>query len=113
MNETLPLFQELEDQELEDQELEDQELEDQELEAPSSAPTSSGDAARAAGQPPAPHGRARHRVAASDKHLRAAWRLSRAMGRFRDRSPEQTRAGVAICHHLQALLTQTDTRATR
>jgi hypothetical protein len=32
------------------------------------------------------------------------------MGRFRDRSPEQTRAGLAICHHLQALLAQADQR---
>jgi hypothetical protein len=98
MNETLPLFQD---------------LEVQELEAPSAAPAGAGDTARVPGQPTTPQGRARHRVPASDKHLRAAWRLSRAMGRFPDRSPEQTRAGVAICHHLQALLTQSDTRATR
>lgn len=41
---------------------------------------------------------------ADERHLRAAVRLSRAMGRYRDRSPEQTRAGLAICRHLRALL---------
>jgi len=47
-------------------------------------------------------------TADADKHLRAAWRLSRAMRRLPDRSPEQTRAGLAICHHLQALLGAAD-----
>jgi hypothetical protein len=40
------------------------------------------------------------------RHLRAAWRLSRGMGRLRSGSAEETRAGLAICHHLQALLRQ-------
>ena len=47
-------------------------------------------------------------AAEADKHLRAAWRLSRAMSRYPDRSPQQTRAGLAICRHLQALLMAAD-----
>lgn len=43
-------------------------------------------------------------AAARERHLRAAWRLSRAMKKFREGSPEQTRAGLAICRHLQELL---------
>lgn len=46
--------------------------------------------------------------ATEDRHLRAAWRLSRSMWRFPEGSPQQTRAGLAICHHLQALLQQAD-----
>ncbi|HEX7037005.1 MAG TPA: hypothetical protein VF210_14610 [Pseudomonadales bacterium] len=45
-------------------------------------------------------------AAARDRHLRAAWRLSRRMKKFREGSPEQTRAGLEICRHLQALLKQ-------
>jgi hypothetical protein len=83
MNGTLPLFQE--------------------LEAPSAGSSPSGDA------PAARNSRRgalsqQAQAPAHDRHLRAAWRLSRAMGRFPDRSPEQIRAGLAICHHLQALL---------
>lgn len=43
---------------------------------------------------------------AGQRHLRAAWRLSRSMHRYRAGSAEETRAGRAICHHLQALLQQ-------
>jgi hypothetical protein len=43
-----------------------------------------------------------------DRHLRAAWRLSRGMWRYPEYSPEQTKAGLAICRHLQALLAETD-----
>jgi hypothetical protein len=86
MNATLPLFQELD--------------------------ASSGEQPLSGASPPGPaRGPQAEAVAsAADRHLRAAWRLSRAMGRFRDRSPEQTRAGLAICHHLQALLAQVDER---
>lgn len=45
-------------------------------------------------------------AAARERHLRAAWRLSRTMKKFPAGSPEQTRAGLAICRHLQALLKQ-------
>lgn len=47
-------------------------------------------------------------ASAEERHLRAAWRLSRSMWRFPDGSAQQTRAGLAICHHLQALLQQAD-----
>ena len=43
-----------------------------------------------------------------DRHLRAAWRLSRGMWRYPEYSPEQTKAGLAICRHLQALLADSD-----
>jgi hypothetical protein len=46
------------------------------------------------------------RVSPQERHLRAAWRLSRGMWRYPDHSPEQTRAGRAICHHLRALLAE-------
>lgn len=52
--------------------------------------------------------RATEHGATEDRHLRAAWRLSRSMWRFPEGSPQQTRAGLAICHHLQALLQQAD-----
>jgi hypothetical protein len=55
----------------------------------------------AAEQPAAPH-----EGDAGQRHLYAAWRLSRAMRRFPAGSAEETRAGLAICHHLQALLRQ-------
>jgi hypothetical protein len=42
----------------------------------------------------------------AEGHLRAAWKLSRSMRRFADRSEQQTRAGIAICRHLQALLAE-------
>lgn len=42
----------------------------------------------------------------AERHLRAAWRLSRGMGRYPEGSPAQTRSGLAICHHLQALLAE-------
>ena len=43
-----------------------------------------------------------------DRHLAAARRLSRRMRKLRDRSPEETRAGLQICRHLRALLTDAD-----
>ncbi len=46
-----------------------------------------------------------------DRHLRAALRLSRAMWRFPDHSAEETRAGIAICRHLRALLADQETPA--
>jgi hypothetical protein len=49
-------------------------------------------------------GATRHAREAGDRHLRAARKLSRAIRRLPDRSPEQTRAGLAICAHLKALL---------
>jgi hypothetical protein len=39
-----------------------------------------------------------------DPHLAAARRLSRAIRRTRDRSPEQLQTGRAICRHLVAML---------
>jgi hypothetical protein len=39
-----------------------------------------------------------------DRHLQAARQLSRRIGRFRDQSPEQLRAGHLICRHLIAML---------
>ncbi|MEZ5560750.1 MAG: hypothetical protein R3E86_19660 [Pseudomonadales bacterium] len=39
-----------------------------------------------------------------EAHLEAARRLAKRMRRYPDRSPQQTRAGLAICRHLQALL---------
>ena len=44
----------------------------------------------------------------SEQHLNAARRLSRRIRRYPDRSVEQTRAGLAICRHLQALLAQSE-----
>jgi hypothetical protein len=41
-------------------------------------------------------------------HLLAARRLARRMRRLRAKPEEQTRTGQAICHHLKALLTETD-----
>lgn len=78
MNDTLPLFED--------------------LEGPGARSTGGGapdPGRRRLGEPTTP---------ASDRHLREAWRLSRAMRRFPDHSPQQTRAGLAICRHLQALL---------
>lgn len=45
-----------------------------------------------------------------DPHLVAARRLARAIGRLPDHSPEQTRAGQAICRHLLALLEEAEQR---
>ena len=83
MNGTLPLFQE--------------------LEAPPAGQPRSNDASTATR---ADSAGAQAGAARQDKHLRAAWRLSRAMGRYPDRSAEQIRAGLAICQHLQALLAE-------
>jgi broad specificity phosphatase PhoE len=85
MNGTLPLFQE--------------------LEPPPSPAGSDGQpgSERPQQQPGAPPAA---RPAAGERHLEAAWRLSRAIRRFPERSAEQTRTGLAICHHLQALLAQ-------
>jgi len=46
----------------------------------------------------------RNRRSGGQAHLHAARRLSRSIRRLPDRSPEQTRVGLAICRHLQALL---------
>jgi len=72
------------------------------LEAPRPLPEQprQGVSVAPAGSAPAADGR--------DRHLRAAWRLSRGMWRYPDHSPEQTRAGLAICRHLQALLAEAD-----
>ena len=40
-------------------------------------------------------------------HLVAARKLARRMRRLKARPDEQTRTGQAICHHLKALLTET------
>jgi len=48
--------------------------------------------------PPADDGRP------AESHLRAARRLAREIRRLPERSPAQTRLGLAICAHLQALL---------
>lgn len=68
-----------------------------------------------AASPPVPEPAAAGRSSAGvdaqarqERHLRAAWRLSRGMWRYPDHSPEQTRAGLAICRHLQALLAQSE-----
>ena len=45
-----------------------------------------------------------------DPHLIAANRLARAIRRMPDHSPEQTRAGQAICRHLLALLEEAERR---
>lgn len=87
MNRTLPLFEGLEAPRL------------QVAERPRGAP------ALPAPPSPAEAGRA---PAGVDRHLRAAWRLSRGMWRYPEHSPEQTKAGLAICRHLQALLAEAD-----
>lgn len=78
MNETLPLF-----------------------DVPPQGASQKAPRSRAAGPADGPR-----RVSPQDRHLRAAWRLSRGMWRYPDHSPEQTRAGRAICHHLRALLAE-------
>jgi broad specificity phosphatase PhoE len=44
----------------------------------------------------------------AERHLHEARRLARAIRRLPERSPEQTRAGLAICAHLRALLSAAD-----
>ncbi len=95
MSETLPLFEALEPASA----------------APRRAqpgpPGDSGDLPR--GAPPT-QGRNRRpgpgATSERERHLRAAWRLSRSMWRFPEHSAQQTRAGLAICEHLQALLAE-------
>ena len=62
---------------------------------------------------PGPAAPTRREPADGDRHLRAAVRLSRAMWRFPDHSAEETRAGIAICRHLQALLADRNPTARR
>jgi hypothetical protein len=45
-----------------------------------------------------------------ESHLRAARRLAREIRRLPDRSPAQTRIGLSICAHLQALLADSANR---
>ncbi|MFU8814101.1 MAG: hypothetical protein ACNA7W_02070 [Pseudomonadales bacterium] len=59
-------------------------------------------------EPTASRRRSNDQRAAGDRHLRAAWRLARAMRRLPDRSTEQTRAGLAICAHLRAALAEAE-----
>jgi hypothetical protein len=44
----------------------------------------------------------------ADRHLVAAGRLASAIRRLPEHSVEQTRAGLAICRHLIALLEEND-----
>jgi hypothetical protein len=46
----------------------------------------------------------------TNQHLAAAIALSRRMRKYPDHSREQTLAGRAICHHLRALLRETEAR---
>ena len=46
-------------------------------------------------------------------HLAAARRLSRQIRRLPDHSEAQTRAGQAICQHLQLLLRESESLTTR
>ncbi len=82
-----------------------------ELEAPGPGGTpapaaTAADNSRAAGTTRAATDDARPTTTAKadSRHLQAARRLSRSMRRFPDRSPQQTRAGIAICRHLRAHL---------
>jgi hypothetical protein len=43
-----------------------------------------------------------------ERHLVAARRLARTIARLPERSPEQTRTGLAICAHLKALLIEAE-----
>ena len=52
----------------------------------------------------------RRNLGLRDPHLIAANRLARAIRRLPDHSPEQTRAGQAICRHLLALLEEAERR---
>ena len=124
MQNSLPLFEGLSDQNLSDQSLSDkglsdkglaeQALSDQMNDLPANqrqgpgAPSKSCSAARG--------NTLRTKSASSgstgpEQHLQAARRLSRRIRRYPDGSVEQTRAGLAICQHLQALLAQSDRRA--
>jgi hypothetical protein len=44
----------------------------------------------------------------AQRHLIAARRLSRRIGRYADQSPEQLRAGRLICRHLVAMLKEAE-----
>jgi len=119
MQNTLPLFEGLSDQSLSDQSLSDQVLSEEALsdqmnDLPANqrqgpcAPSNSCSTARG--------NTLRTKSASSgstgpEQHLQAARRLSRRIRRYPDGSVEQTRAGLAICQHLQALLAQSDRRA--
>ncbi|MCZ6709778.1 MAG: hypothetical protein O7B25_05390 [Gammaproteobacteria bacterium] len=48
------------------------------------------------------------RTAAADRHLLAAGRLANAIRRLPEHSVEETRAGLAICRHLIALLEENE-----
>jgi hypothetical protein len=109
MQNTLPLFESSSDQGFSEQTLPDQ-MNDLPVNqrqghgAPSnSCPTAPGDRLRTK---PASSG-----STGPEQHLQAARRLSRRIRRYPDGSVEQTRAGLAICRHLQALLAQSDRRA--
>jgi hypothetical protein len=56
------------------------------------------------GRPASRPDRGRKSSPRADAHLQAAQRLARRMRRLKDRSPEQTRAGLAICEQLKAYL---------
>ena len=65
------------------------------------------------GQPVSQTGKVRatrRNLGSRDPHLIAANRLARAIRRLPDHSPEQTRAGQAICRHLLALLEEAERR---
>jgi len=107
---TLPLFDghELDGNEFDGKELDGNEFKSNEFEGiePPRMPPS-GHALDASAPSAAPCGAARA-PRGGGRHLRAAWRLSRGMWRYPERSPEQTKAGLAICRHLQALLAEAD-----
>jgi len=94
MNRTLPLFQGLE-------------FEGLEVESPNAPRPPAAQPERLPAAAPSARPASRPAAAGGDRHLRAAWRLSRGMWRHPDHSPEQTKAGLAICRHLQALLAET------
>ena len=118
MQNTLPLFEGFSEQSLSDQSLSGQARAEQALSdqmndlpvnqrqgpgAPSnSCPTARGNTLRTDSASTGSTG--------PDQHLQAARRLSRKIRRYPDGSVEQTRAGLAICRHLQALLAQSDSR---
>ena len=53
---------------------------------------------------PGAHGRSAARGAEDNPHLAKAKRIARQMRRMPDYSPEETRAGLAICRQLKAYL---------
>lgn len=84
-----------------------------ELEAPgpggTPAPASGAEGSRAADSlGTTPGARPTGAAKTAPGHLQAARRLSRSIRRFPDRSPQQTRAGIAICRHLRALLAESE-----